>query len=61
MVMDIGTDNENLLNDPLYLGVRHSRVRGKPYDAFIENYLETVSELYPNALLHFEDFGPGNA
>lgn len=61
VVMDIGTDNENLLNDPLYLGVRHSRVRGKPYDSFIENYLETVSELYPNALLHFEDFGPGNA
>ena len=61
VVMDVGTDNENLLNDPLYLGVRHSRVRGKQYDSFIENYLETVSELYPNALLHFEDFGPGNA
>ncbi|MER5787732.1 NAD-dependent malic enzyme [Streptomyces sp. NPDC001980] len=61
VVMDVGTDNENLLNDPLYLGVRHSRVRGKAYDSFIENYLETVSELYPNALLHFEDFGPGNA
>ncbi|MFD6342773.1 NAD-dependent malic enzyme [Streptomyces sp. NPDC060131] len=61
VVMDVGTDNENLLNDPLYLGVRHSRVRGKRYDAFIADYLETVSELYPNALLHFEDFGPGNA
>ncbi|WP_406327713.1 NAD-dependent malic enzyme [Streptomyces sp. NBC_01544] len=61
VVMDVGTDNENLLNDPLYLGVRHSRVRGQQYDAFIETYLETVSELYPNALLHFEDFGPGNA
>ncbi|MFF1918161.1 NAD-dependent malic enzyme [Streptomyces sp. NPDC058239] len=61
VVMDVGTDNEDLLNDPLYLGVRHSRVRGKQYDAFIKSYLETVSELYPNALLHFEDFGPGNA
>ncbi|MFJ9032411.1 NAD-dependent malic enzyme [Streptomyces sp. NPDC102274] len=61
VVLDVGTDNENLLNDPLYLGLRHSRVRGKRYDAFIETYLETVSELYPNALLHFEDFGPGNA
>ncbi|MDF3291442.1 NAD-dependent malic enzyme [Streptomyces sp. RB6PN23] len=61
VVMDVGTDNEILLNDPLYLGIRHSRARGKQYDAFIETYLETVSELYPNALLHFEDFGPGNA
>jgi malate dehydrogenase (oxaloacetate-decarboxylating) len=61
VVMDVGTDNENLLNDPLYLGVRHARVRGKQYDTFIETYLETVADLYPNALLHFEDFGPGNA
>ncbi|WP_326810413.1 NAD-dependent malic enzyme [Streptomyces scopuliridis] len=61
VVLDVGTDNENLLNDPLYMGLRHSRVRGKRYDAFVETYLETVSELYPNALLHFEDFGPGNA
>jgi malate dehydrogenase (oxaloacetate-decarboxylating) len=61
VVMDVGTDNENLLNDPLYLGVRHSRVRGKQYDTFVEAYLDTVADLYPNALLHFEDFGPGNA
>jgi malate dehydrogenase (oxaloacetate-decarboxylating) len=61
VVMDVGTDNENLLNDPLYLGVHHARVRGKQYDTFIETYLETVADLYPNALLHFEDFGPGNA
>src|SRR3979409_1477007 len=53
-VMDVGTDNENLLNDPLALGVRHARVRGKQYDTFIETYLETVADLYPNALLHFE-------
>jgi malate dehydrogenase (oxaloacetate-decarboxylating) len=61
VVMDVGTDNEDLLNDPLYLGARHSRVRGKQYDAFIETYLETLADLYPHALLHFEDFGPGNA
>lgn len=59
--LDVGTDNEALLNDPLYLGNRHARVHGAPYDAFIERYLQTVSSLFPSALLHFEDFVPGNA
>jgi malate dehydrogenase (oxaloacetate-decarboxylating) len=59
--LDVGTDNETLLNDPLYLGNRHARVRGAAYDAFIDKYLKTVSSLFPQALLHFEDFGPGNA
>ena len=59
--LDVGTDNEGLLNDPLYLGNRHARVRGAAYDAFITKYLETASSLFPGALLHFEDFGPGNA
>jgi malate dehydrogenase (oxaloacetate-decarboxylating) len=59
--LDVGTDNEALLNDPLYLGNRHARVRGADYDAFIAEYLRTASSLFPNALLHFEDFGPGNA
>ncbi|MFC6064269.1 NAD-dependent malic enzyme [Streptomyces ochraceiscleroticus] len=61
VVLDVGTDNETLLNDPLYLGARHSRVRGERYDRFVADYLETVSSLYPDALLHFEDFGAGNA
>jgi malate dehydrogenase (oxaloacetate-decarboxylating) len=59
--LDVGTDNEALLNDPLYLGNRHARVRGADYDAFISRYLEASSSLFPGALLHFEDFGPGNA
>jgi malate dehydrogenase (oxaloacetate-decarboxylating) len=59
--LDVGTDNEALLNDPLYLGNRHARVRGAAYDAFIAKYLETASSLFPGALLHFEDFGAGNA
>jgi malate dehydrogenase (oxaloacetate-decarboxylating) len=59
--LDVGTDNEALLNDPLYLGNRHARVRGASYDAFIRRYLETAASLFPDALLHFEDFGPGNA
>jgi malate dehydrogenase (oxaloacetate-decarboxylating) len=59
--LDVGTDNEGLLNDPLYLGNRHARIRGAAYDAFIANYLEVASRLFPSALLHFEDFGANNA
>lgn len=59
--LDVGTDNEALLNDPSYLGNRHARVRGERYDQLINEYLKTVSDMFPNALLHFEDFGPSNA
>jgi malate dehydrogenase (oxaloacetate-decarboxylating) len=59
--LDVGTNNEGLLNDPLYLGNRHARVRGADYDAFIKKYLQTASTRFPNALLHFEDFGAENA
>ena len=59
--LDVGTDNEQLLNSPTYLGNRHARVSGKRYDDFVALYLRTASELFPNALLHFEDFGPSNA
>jgi malate dehydrogenase (oxaloacetate-decarboxylating) len=59
--LDVGTNNEGLLTDPLYLGNRHARVRGADYDAFIKKYLQTASARFPNALLHFEDFGADNA
>ncbi|GAA3368751.1 NAD-dependent malic enzyme [Streptomyces sannanensis] len=59
--LDVGTDRKSLLDDPLYLGNRHPRARGADYDAFMEKYLETASSMFPNALLHFEDFGPSNA
>lgn len=59
--LDVGTDNEALLNDPTYLGNRHARVRGERYDHLINEYLKVASEMFPNALLHFEDFGPSNA
>ncbi|MGW6487619.1 NAD-dependent malic enzyme [Streptomyces sp. NPDC055056] len=59
--LDVGTDRASLLDDPLYLGNRHKRVRGEDYDAFIKKYLQAASARFPNALLHFEDFGPGNA
>jgi malate dehydrogenase (oxaloacetate-decarboxylating) len=59
--LDVGTNNEGLLNDPLYLGNRHARVRGADYDAFIKRYVQTAASRFPNALLHFEDFGADNA
>jgi malate dehydrogenase (oxaloacetate-decarboxylating) len=59
--LDVGTNNEGLLNDPMYLGNRHARVRGAAYDAFIQKYLQIASSMFPNALLHFEDFGANNA
>jgi malate dehydrogenase (oxaloacetate-decarboxylating) len=59
--LDVGTDRESLLNDPLYVGNRHSRVRGERYDALVAAYIEAAIQLFPNALLHFEDFGASNA
>jgi malate dehydrogenase (oxaloacetate-decarboxylating) len=59
--LDVGTDNEQLLQDPFYLGNRHARCRGEQYDAFIKRYIETAHRLFPQAILHFEDFGPLNA
>src|ERR1700751_29073 len=59
--LDVGTDNEQLLQDPFYLGNRHARRRGEEYDEFIKRYIETAHQLFPHAILHFEDFGPLNA
>jgi malate dehydrogenase (oxaloacetate-decarboxylating) len=61
VVLDVGTDRPELLEDPLYLGVRHRRPAQEPYDAFIDAYVTTALKIFPHALLHWEDFGPGNA
>ncbi|KAF2221249.1 hypothetical protein BDZ85DRAFT_265084 [Elsinoe ampelina] len=61
VVLDCGTDNQELLDDELYLGNRHKRVRGEKYDAFVEKFVTTVKQRYPKAYLHFEDFGLKNA
>jgi malate dehydrogenase (oxaloacetate-decarboxylating) len=61
VVLDVGTDNDQLLNDPFYLGNRHPRRRGAVYDEFIKHYIQTADRLFPHAILHFEDFGPANA
>jgi malate dehydrogenase (oxaloacetate-decarboxylating) len=61
VMLDAGTDNEILLNDPVYVGNRHARVRGERYDALIAAYVDGARRLFPNAVLHWEDFGPANA
>lgn len=61
IVLDVGTDNPALLNDPAYLGARHARVRGKRYDDFIAAFVAAVKRAFPKALLHWEDFGADNA
>ena len=61
VVLDVGTDNLGLLNSDLYLGERHARIRGEQYDEFIDLFVTTVTRLFPNAMLHWEDFGAGNA
>ena len=61
VMLDVGTNRQELLDDPGYLGNRHPRVDPDTYDAFIEAYVQTASQLFPNALLHWEDFGTANA
>ncbi|WP_429972957.1 malolactic enzyme [Enterococcus sp. AZ163] len=59
--IDAGTNNQELINDPLYLGNRHERVRGDRYYDFIDQFVNATQELFPKVLLHWEDFGRSNA
>ncbi len=60
VMLDVGTNRESLLADPTYIGNRHPRIRGERYDAFIDTYVQTVTRLFPKALLQWEDFAPSN-
>ena len=61
VVLDMGTDNLRLLNDEMYIGNRHARVRDQRYDELIDAYVTAASKLFPHAMLHWEDFGASNA
>lgn len=61
VVLDVGTNNQKLVNDPLYIGNKHPRVTGEKYEEFIDCFVKAVSNFFPSALLHWEDFGNYNA
>jgi malate dehydrogenase (oxaloacetate-decarboxylating) len=61
VMLDVGTDRQSLLDDPLYIGNRHPRVPVAAYDEFIDTFVATVRRMFPQALLHWEDIGVSNA
>jgi malate dehydrogenase (oxaloacetate-decarboxylating) len=61
ITIDVGTDNETLLNSPTYLGWKHKRLRGQAYDDFIDSVIQTMRAKLPNTFIHWEDFGTHNA
>ncbi len=61
VLLDVGTDNETLLNDPIYIGWQHKRVRGQAYDDFVEAFVSGVERRWPHILLQWEDFAGDNA
>jgi malate dehydrogenase (oxaloacetate-decarboxylating) len=60
VMLDVGTDRKSLRTDPLYIGNRHARIRGDPYDRFIESYVAIATRMFPRAVIQWEDFASGN-
>jgi malic enzyme len=61
IMLDAGTNNQERLNDPLYLGLRHKRIRGREYQDFVDRFVDAVIRVYPQAVLQWEDFLKANA
>jgi malate dehydrogenase (oxaloacetate-decarboxylating) len=61
VVLDVGTNNSSLLEDELYLGWRQKRLTGKEYDDYVDKFVDLAKQIFPDALVHFEDFGLNNA
>ncbi|CAM3991397.1 NAD-dependent malic enzyme [Pluralibacter gergoviae] len=61
VVLDVGTNNQQLLNDPLYMGARHPRITDDEYYQFVDDFIQAVKSRWPNVLLQFEDFAQKNA
>ncbi len=61
VTIDVGTNNEGLLKDPLYIGMQHRRLRGQRYDELIDEFVMAVQDVFPRALIQFEDFANRNA
>jgi malate dehydrogenase (oxaloacetate-decarboxylating) len=61
VLLDVGTDNQDRLNDPIYIGWRNKRIRGQEYDDFVETFVSAVKKRWPHVLLQWEDFAGSNA
>ena len=61
VMLDVGTNNEKLLNDPMYMGARHKRINQEQYDEFLEKFIKAVTRRWPGVMLQFEDFAQPNA
>jgi len=61
VMLDVGTDNESMLNDPFYIGIKQKRLRGRAYDNFVDEFLTAVQKVFPGTVVQFEDFATQHA